>query len=449
MKRLIVATVLLLLSAGVGLAAVWAWNETKAHEVRGSARTEFVTREDPSRSKRPRKTVKRIPWTTYGFDWPRTHSAPDFQHRPPYRVLWAKRTGYFIEFPPVIAYGRVYLEQLKGRFYAYSAATGRTLWRKNFGQCSAASPTIARGVVYEVFVPLPCTKGDRSRPGAVIAMNAITGHVIWRLPIASESSPLLLHRTLYFGAWDHRLYALDVRRPRRKPRVRWTFVADAELNSGPAYAHGTIFIGSDAGTLYAVNARNGHKRWEAHSFSHFGGGREYFYATPAVAYGRVYIPNADGTVYAYGEHTGHLLWAKHVGTYVYTAPAVWNRTVYVGTYDGKFLALDAATGDVRWSFDAPASIHGAPTVMDGLVYFSTCGMCGQHGSRYAKLGPRRTFALDARTGKRVWTFPDGKYSPIVADSARVYLVGKTRLYGLEPADVRKRRAVRAQSRPRK
>ena len=44
-----------------------------------------------------------------------------------------------------------------------------------------------------------------------------------------------------------------------------------------------------------------------------------------------------------------------------------------------------------------------------------------------------TYALDARTGARLWTFPDGKYSPVVADANRLYLVGNARLYGLDEA----------------
>jgi outer membrane protein assembly factor BamB len=180
-----------------------------------------------------------------------------------------------------------------------------------------------------------------------------------------------------------------------------------------------------------VNARTGKLRWRAEAFAGFGR-REHFYATPAIAYGRVFIGNTDGTVYAFGATTGRLLWASRAGTYVYTAAAVWDRTVYVGSYDGNVYAFDAATGERRWTYAAPGSIHGAPTVMNGLVYFATCGTCGRFGSRYAKLGPRTTFALDARTGKRVWSFPDGHYSPIVADSERVYLVGSTRVYGLAP-----------------
>jgi hypothetical protein len=33
----------------------------------------------------------------------------------------------------------------------------------------------------------------------------------------------------------------------------------------------------------------------------------------------------------------------------------------------------------------------------------------------------------------VWTFPDGEYSPLVADPSRAYLTGFTNVYALAPA----------------
>ena len=104
--------------------------------------------------------------------------------------------------------------------------------------------------------------------------------------------------------------------------------------------------------------------------------------------------------------------------YVYASPAVWRGLVLVGSYGGDFLALDAATGDERWRFKADGPISGSAIVLGGLVYFSTL-----RGS---------TYALDPRTGKRVWTYPDGAYAAIVADAARAYLVGHTRIYALAP-----------------
>jgi len=40
----------------------------------------------------------------------------------------------------------------------------------------------------------------------------------------------------------------------------------------------------------------------------------------------------------------------------------------------------------------------------------------------------------------VWTYPDGKYSPVVADADRLYLTGNARIYAL----VEKRAAPRTQ-----
>jgi len=456
-KRRLLLSGLLVLALVTALGGVWAWNETRTREVRGSPTVEFDpglsperqrtrtrTQPPPTPSPRPaaRPPKRRQPspppaWPTYGYDLARTHVAPASRLRPPFRRAWMLRTGNVLEFPPVIGYGRLFLTQARGRVFSVDARTGKVLWRKHFRHCAAASPTVGKGVVYVALMqPYPCAKGDRAARGLVAAVRIQGGKILWRYRAgAVESSPLLVGNVLFFGSWDHRLYAVDV----RTGKLRWTFTGDGELNSSPAYAAGTIYIASNGGSLYAVDSRTGRLRWEAQSFSRFGR-REYFYATPTVAYGRVYIGNTDGTVYAYGASSGRLLWARGAGSYVYTAAAVWRRTVYVGSYDGGVYALDAATGDLRWRYEAAGSIHGAPTILGGLVYFATCGTCGSSGSRYAKYGPRTTFALDARTGRLVWTFPDGHYSPIVADRKRVYLTGSTRVYGLVPRKAARRQA---------
>src|SRR5438477_521250 len=87
----------------------------------------------------------------------------------------------------------------------------------------------------------------------------------------------------------------------------------------------------------------------------------------------------------------------------------------------------ARTGDILWTHRAPGPVSGAPTVLGRLVYFSSCGSCsGYESNRNA----RRTFAVDAITGRLAWSFPDGEYSPVVSDGVRVYLTGYTMLYGL-------------------
>jgi outer membrane protein assembly factor BamB len=435
-RRLLLAGALVLIAVGAGVYA-YVHHQLEPTKKRGSAKEEFTASQPP-----PPKPTQLLPWPTYGFNRERTHTAT-FKHRPPYRRVWSVDGRDTLEFPPSVGYGHVYLAQQKGLFFAIDAQTGRVEWRKRTHRCSASSPALGRELVYQAwmdFVPCP-----QSRPGAtgyLSAMDPKTGHERWRFRGAPiESSPLLVRRRLYFGSWDHRVHAIDARNGHRI----WSFHADDEVNTSPAYWRGTIYIASDGGSVYALSAKTGRMRWHSQSNAKFGS-REFFYATPTVAHGRVYIGNTDGTMYVYGARTGKLRWARPLGTYIYSAAAVWRNSVYTGTYDGAFYSLDAATGDVRWKRTAPGAVHGAPTVMDGVVYYSTCSTCGSAASRGVKRGPDRTIALNARTGHRLWKFGAGKYAnPVVADEDRIYVTGRAKLFALtEPSKVRAaRRKVRA------
>ena len=411
MKKILWTLAALLVLGAAGAAGAWYWNERQTRDVRGSATTEFVATEAPGTT-RAEEEVEREPWPTYGFDVARTRFAPDFRHRPPYRELWMVRGGDLIEFPPVIAYGRLYFANAKGRFLAVDAETGKVVWRRELERITAASPTVGDGVIYQ---PLMNAKGEEREEadGFMVALDAETGEELWRFKAGViESSPLLVRGVLYFGTFDDRLYALDV----KTQRVRWTYQTGDDVKGGPVFSRGVVYFGSYDGKVYAVDASRGKLRWESESQGGLRGAGN-FYATPALAYGRVFIGNTDGKVYAFGAESGDLLWSRTTGGYVYSSAAIWRQTVYVGSYDRNLYALDARTGDVRWSFEANGRISGAPTVIDGVVYFSTL--------------EERTYALDAGSGEELWTFPDGKYTPVVADDERVYLTGYTRVYGLE------------------
>jgi outer membrane protein assembly factor BamB len=134
--------------------------------------------------------------------------------------------------------------------------------------------------------------------------------------------------------------------------------------------------------------------------------------------------NTDGRVYSFAARSGQLAWATGTGAYVYSSPAVADipgigPTVYIGSYDGNLYAFNAQSGGVRWRHYAGGRISGAPTIVGNVVY-------------YSNLGSKTTAGLDARSGRQVFSFPDGAFNPVIADQSTIYLVGYSMLYQMLP-----------------
>ena len=414
MRRAVVVSLaaLVLLAAGAVAAYVVYKTRVQVHSVQGSSTVEFVTTDAP---KAPR--IKgAIEWPNFGNGWDETRVGPSVKLQPPFHVDWVAGGNSLLEFPPALAYKRLYVANAHGDLMAYGTASGRRAWTLHEKRCTASSPAVGRyagGTVYEAFLQRePCK--SRKADGEIVAVAAGSGAVRWRRAIGpSETSPLLVGNRLYVGDWRGKVYELEA----RTGKVLWTFSTRGAIKGAIAYAAGRVYAGSYDGHLYALSARTGRLVWRASSDARlFGRGR--FYSSPAVAYGRVYVGATDHTVYSFGATTGKRRWSYVTGGYVYGSPAVWNGRVFVGSYDGRLYALDAATGKLEWRFRANGPISGSANVIDGVVYFATL--------------KGRTYGLDTRSGKLLWSFADGMYAPLTTDGKRAFLLGYGKIYGLLP-----------------
>jgi len=419
-RYFIALAVLALLAAGI-VGALVIHRLQQAKDVRGSSTAEFTA---PTAPQKPPPAHAKVPWPMYGFDATRTRSV-DLALKPPFRTVWKYGAGSLVEFPPSIAYGRLYFSTNAGRFAAISMKTGKRAWKIDLHRCVAASPAIgpyAHGTVYAVFLnrpPCNTASGGHGHDGLVVAFSAGHGKIRWQRTVGpSESSPLLIGNRLYVGDWNGDVWALDA----DNGRPLWRHHIGGAVKSAIASAGGRLYVGAYDGHLYCLSLA-GKQLWRASGQRRLlGHGR--FYSTPALAYGRVYVGSTDGKVYSFGASSGKLIWSHSTGGYVYASPAVWNDEVLAGSYSGRFYAFDAATGAERWSYRANAKISGSATVIGDVVYFATLT-----GGTHSK---GRTYALNARTGKLVWSFPDGKYTPAVAVQGRLFLIGYGTVYGMVP-----------------
>lgn len=409
-RLLLVLGALALVLVGL-LAAFVLYRQHQGRNIRGSSSVEFVTTE-PIKVPTPTELLT-VPWPMNGHDEARTRFPAGLGHRPPYRTIWRFRSGSLLEFPPVVAYRRLFFASNAGIMWAISAQTGLRAWKHETGRCAAASPAIAGRLVIQTFLnKAPCNASGNGLDGEIVAYKVGGGQVVWRRTVGpSESSPLVANGLVYFGDWNGKVWALDA----QTGAVHWTNQVDGKIKGGLALDGDTVYVGSYDHHVYAFDAHTGAQRWRSGAQLRLGS-QGTFYATPALAYGRVYIGATDGKVYSFGATSGALRWSYGTGSYVYASPAVWHERVYIGSYSGTFYCFDAATGEVKWSFRADGRISGSATVIDGVVYFSTLS--------------ETTYGLDALTGRQVWSFPDGKYSPIVADAKRIYLAGYGSIYGM-------------------
>jgi outer membrane protein assembly factor BamB len=360
----------------------------------------------------PPKKAKTVNWPMFGLNPARTRYLPVKGVKPPFRKMWRFTDRPLLEFPPIYVGGKLYFVNNNGFAHSLDADTGKVLWKRRVGRLNASSPAFYKNRLYIVNL----------EPGHILKLDAKTGKTIWKrdLPGRAESSPVVVDRTVYFGVENGELFAIST----GKGQVRWSTPLGGAIKAAPAYYGGRLYVGDYGGYMNAVDAKSGELVWQSGSLGPGFGGSGAFYSTPAVAYGRVYSGNNDSRVYSYDISNGELAWSYSTGGYAYSGPTVANTrhsppTVFIGSFDGNIYALDAKDGSVRWSRSPGGQVIGSLSAIGDIVYV-------------AEFTNKTTSGFMMRSGKRVFRYPYGTYSPVISDGRRIYLTGYSSITALRP-----------------
>ncbi|HWZ42759.1 MAG TPA: PQQ-binding-like beta-propeller repeat protein [Candidatus Saccharimonadales bacterium] len=209
----------------------------------------------------------------------------------------------------------------------------------------------------------------------------------------------------------------------------------------PSVASGRVFVGSQNGTVYSLNARTGCIDW---TFSAAGGVRTAIAIGPQSAPGSfvLYFGDTKANAYAVDASTGKQIWGRKIDDHplarITGSPTLYNGRLYVPvssyeeaqgaspdyeccTFRGSVSALDAKTGAVLWKTytideqpkprgksssgvtlwgPSGAAIWSALTIdaKRGLVYAAT----GNTYSGAAQPASDAVLAFEMQTGKIQW-----------------------------------------------
>jgi len=175
------------------------------------------------------------------------------------------------------------------------------------------------------------------------------------------------------------------------------------------------------------------------------------YSGIAIANGRLFgMDSVDGDEFLFARRTsdGHELWRVRTarspkdvygGLGPRVTPAVWEDQVFTVSAEGEALSVDTAGGplwhrplraELGWRPPAEGTAS-SPLVADGRVYLMNGGTQG-----------RALLALDARTGRVLWTAQDDQpsySSPVRFDShgvAQALFLGGNALFSVDPGSGR-------------
>ncbi|MXR50959.1 PQQ-binding-like beta-propeller repeat protein [Halovenus sp. WSH3] len=241
----------------------------------------------------------------------------------------------------------------------------------------------------------------------------------WRFDTGGPvfSSPTVVDGTVYIGSQAGGVYALDA-----ETGVRiWEFETSEPVDSSPFVVdrgnetERLVLVGCEDTNLYALDAISGEERWRVETE-----GRVQ--ASPVVGAETLFFTSDSDGLYAVDTADGQQRWFSEYQMMSGASPTVVEDAVFVR---GQSLrALDPKSGWQRWRFDLGSGTYSSPTVADGSVYV---------GDRERTGGPNsagNVYAFDAETGDREWVFDTDEFvdsSPTVHGDT-VYVGGwKTRL----------------------
>jgi polyvinyl alcohol dehydrogenase (cytochrome) len=268
----------------------------------------------------------------------------------------------------------------------------------------------------------------------------------------TASSPLDLNAAGHWNGWG-----VDVANTRFQPaaqaglsaadipklKLEWAF-GFPNANSAraqPTVAAGRVFVGSQIGLVYALDAKTGCTIW---TFQAKGGVRTAIVLGPRAGGGvTAYFGDASPAAYAVDAANGTILWTRkvddHPSAHVTGTPTLYQDRLYVPvssgeegqganaryeccTFRGSLLALNATTGAVIWKTftipdeSKPIGRNNSGTVRwgpAGAAIWSSPTIDAKRHVVYAATGNMYTepqqptsdsvIAFDMESGKVVWT----------------------------------------------
>lgn len=277
---------------------------------------------------------------------------------------------------PIVDDGTVYLASFSGEVMAVdiTGAGPRLAWISRLVDELVASPVLRGDTLYVPteggeLLPLDAETGaigaslatatERywSRPavgGSAIYVAGLDRHVraaepqggeqwVLKLEGAVAGDLLLDGETLFVGALDRRMYALDVLADGAE---RWRFRGDGWFWARPLIDGDTLYVTTTNGSVYALDARSGTEQWQFRELDN------EIRSQPVLAGGVLVVAMRDGVLFGLDPSTGVRQWQQTLsGGKLLADPLVLESGILYVTDGGDLISVDPRSGATTTVFE--------------------------------------------------------------------------------------------------
>ncbi len=196
----------------------------------------------------------------------------------------------------------------------------------------------------------------------------------------------------------------------------WDVNTEAALTGAIGSGDGHLLLGTQKGEVLALSSQDGSLQWRSQLSSEVMG-------SPQVSQGVIVARTNDGKIFGLDAQDGTRLWVyetivpslslRGVGD-----PLIVGDKVFAGFSNGKVAALSTSNGKLQW--EKVIAVAKGRSELERLVDVDA-GLAYRDDILYAVAFQGRLIALDANSGRNLWTREFSAHSGVVLDDQQLYL----------------------------
>ncbi len=250
---------------------------------------------------------------------------------------------------PIIIDDVIYTLDTSSILSAFSAQTGKKLWKTSIEKKDEDNTVISGGISF-AYDTIYATNGYDE----ILAISPENGDIKWRktLPSPSRAAPTVINGRVFITTINSRLVALNA----KDGSSLWEYTGISEMAgllgaASPAANNEIVTPVFSSGEITALRVENGSVAWSDNlsSVRSYGGGLESISdikAMPALGNGFIIALSFGGKLVAIDERTGSRIWQKDIGGS--QTPWVAGNHVYVLSSENQLIALSLVNGSIIW-----------------------------------------------------------------------------------------------------